>query len=244
MFTINIIIVKQSEFDQRAAQIAINQIRRKKNSCIGFATGTTTTGLHQRLAQSITEQNIDISRIATFNLDEYVGLSKEHPASCYARMNEQFFSQIPIRAEQIHFIDGLTTQPEMECHRVEEEISRMNGIDLQFVGIGLNGHIGFNEPQTAFGTTTHLVDINLHTRKSKVAVFGSLENVPAQGITMGIKTIMNTKKIILLAKGSDKAEIINKALCGPITVEVPASVLQLHPALTVLLDEEAAQNIL
>ncbi|MFS0862136.1 glucosamine-6-phosphate deaminase [Fredinandcohnia sp. 179-A 10B2 NHS] len=234
-------IVDPQTFDETAAQQAISQIEVKSNSRIGFATGNTTVGLHHVLADTINNQKVCIDKIAVYNLDEYVGLSQENPLSCFYRMKNQLYNRIGLSPQQINFLDGDTLDPSAECQRFEESIRNSGGIDLQFVGIGLNGHIGFNEPHTPFESTTHVINIDLTSRTSRVSDFGSLEKVPAQGITMGIKTIMMCRKIVLLAKGKHKAEIVKKALLGPVTTEVPASILQLHPNITVILDQEAAE---
>lgn len=238
---VELITVEPVTFDATASQLAIKQIVANPNSVIGFATGNTTIGLHQAIADTIRNENICIKEMTAFSLDEYVGLSLENPASCFGRMNDQLYSRIGLAPSQINFINGCTKDPSAECERFEARIKNSGGIDLQFVGIGLNGHIGFNEPHTRFESTTHVINIDEQSRVSRILEFGSLDKVPTQGITMGIKTIMMCRKIVLLAKGKHKANIVKRALFGPITTEVPASILQLHPNLTVILDLEAAE---
>ncbi|MCR2821239.1 glucosamine-6-phosphate deaminase [Lederbergia panacisoli] len=240
-----ILILEENKFDDKAAEIALTQIKNKPNSTIGFATGNTTVGFHKRLAEKLLDEKVDISTFSTFNLDEYVGVSSQNQSSCYYRMEEQFFKPLKLRKDQINFLNDLSEHEDLQqrCIQFDKKIEECGGIDIQFLGIGLNGHIGFNEPGTAFETNTHVVDIDLNTRESKISVFGSLDNVPKQGVTMGIKSIMMAQKIVLLAKGESKAEIIFKSLTGPATKDIPASVLQLHPNLVVILDKAAAQKI-
>ncbi|MBS4195991.1 glucosamine-6-phosphate deaminase [Lederbergia citri] len=238
-----VLILEENVFDDTAADIAFAQLKKKPHSTIGFATGNTTVGFHKSLVKKILDEKIDKTKFSTFNLDEYVGVSSKDPASCYFRMEEQFFKPLQLGKDQINFLNDISEQEDLQlrCTQFDQRIEECGGIDLQFLGIGLNGHIGFNEPGTAFETNTHVVDIALHTRESKISVFGSLDKVPKQGVTMGIKSIMMAKKIVLLAKGESKADIIVKALAGPVTKDVPASVLQLHPNLVVVLDQAAAQ---
>ncbi|MBS4218763.1 glucosamine-6-phosphate deaminase [Bacillus sp. FJAT-49711] len=240
-----LLILEGNEFDEKAADIALAQINKKLDSTLGFATGNTTVGFHKRLAENLLDKQVDISQFSTFNLDEYVGVSSQNPSSCYYRMNEQFFKPLKLRKEQIHFLNDLSEQENLQlrCTQFDKQIEESGGIDIQFLGIGLNGHIGFNEPGSPFGKTTHVVDIDLNTRESKIPVFGSLDNVPKQGVTMGIKSIMKARNIVLLAKGGSKANIIFQSLTGPVTQDIPASILQLHPNLVVILDKAAAQKI-
>ncbi|MBO0992127.1 glucosamine-6-phosphate deaminase [Bacillus sp. SD088] len=235
----NIDILKQSEYDEKVAEIALTQIKNKPNSLLGFATGNTTVGFHKELAEKIMDNHVSVDDLSTVNLDEYIGVTSTNPASCYYRMHDQIFKRLNLRKEQIIFLKDISEQEDFKqiCSQFEDKIAEKGGIDVQFIGIGLNGHIGFNEPGTAFGTTTHVIELDKKTRESKAHVFGGIHRVPKRGITMGMKTIMRAKKIILLAKGENKAEIVYKALYGPVTPELPASVLQLHPNLTVILDE-------
>jgi glucosamine-6-phosphate deaminase len=225
-----------------AAQVA-RQIREKPNSVLGFATGNTTVLLHAVLVTMTQKGEFDFSAVVAFTLDEYVGLPPEDPLSCSARMEAQLFRHVNIAREHIHFPDGQADLLEAECQRYEQEIQRYGGIDLQILGIGLNGHIGFNEPGTPFESVTHVAKIAPATRKIKSSFFGSPDRMPCQGITLGIKTIMQARKILLLACNGDKAGIIARALTGPVTPMVPASVLQLHPDLTVIVDRPAVERL-
>ncbi|KIL40865.1 hypothetical protein SD70_10535 [Gordoniibacillus kamchatkensis] len=241
-----ILAVKTSEFDAAAAQLAVDQIRMKRNSAIGFATGNTTNGFHRALARKIIEENVDVSQITAFNLDETVGLPDTHPSRGICRLKEQLYDPIALEPGQIRYFTGTTGDLEQECRDFEAAIARVGGIDLQFIGIGTNGHIAFCEPGTPFHSGCHVVQLNGSQRESIRAKFhfASLDEVPSKGLTMGIKTIMHVKHAVLMAKGSDKADIVRTALFGPVTTEVPASVLQLHPNLTVLLDEAAAGQVM
>ena len=183
------------------------------------------------------------SQVKTFNLDEYIGLSKEHPCSYYYFMREYLFKDIDIPTENIDFLDGNAPDPLQECTRYEESIAQSGGIDLQLLGMGHNGHVGFNEPETPFESLTHLVDLTESTIKANARFFECEDEVPRQALTMGIKTIMQAKKILFFVKGSQKAEVVQQVLQGPITPKVPASVLQLHPNLCVFLDHEAASKL-
>jgi glucosamine-6-phosphate deaminase len=239
------LIIKNNshDFDKQAADEIVNQIKKKADSVIGFATGNTTVGLHEELVNRYQEESVDFSNVTTFNLDEYVGVSKEDPTSCYSRMENQLFKYVNLKVENIKCLDGMATSLDMEAENYEILLRKVGGIDIQVLGIGTNGHIAFNEPGSPFGSVSRIVDIANQTVKGKASLFGSLERVPRQGITMGIKSIMKAKRILLLAKGEQKASIIFKTLNGPVTTDVPASILQLHPNVTVILDQDAAKDI-
>lgn len=228
---------------EAATQVVAEQIRRKPHSVLGLATGDTTSHLHRALVQLAQNGEVDFSQVVAFQVDEYAGLARENPASCYARMEEQLFKHVPLRKEHIHFPEAQWDSLESACDRYEALIHQYGGIDLQVLGIGHNGHIGFNEPGTPFESHTHVAAIASHTVNAKAGLFGSANNVPRWGITIGIKTIMEARAVLLMANGGTKAEIIQKALQGPVTPEVPASVLQLHPNLWVVLDREAGGGL-
>lgn len=185
----------------------------------------------------------DFSKVTTFNLDEYVGLRPDHPQSYRWYMEENFFSKVNIKKEQTFIPNGVAEDLEAECLRYEDLIKQAGGIDLQLLGIGSNGHIGFNEPGSEFGTITRVVDLAESTIKDNSRFFESIDEVPTQAISMGIKTIMQAKEIILMASGGSKADAIYAAVYGPVTTEVPASVLQLHPAATLVVDQAAASKL-
>lgn len=186
--------------------------------------------------------DVSFSRSTSFNLDEYVGLAGDHPQSYRHFMQDELFGPTDFNTEQAHLPDGLAADPEVEAQRYEAAI-RAQGVDLQLLGIGMNGHIGFNEPGTPFDSVTHVIELAEQTRQSNAIYFDSIDLVPRQAITMGISTIMAAKAIVLLAVGAAKAEIIARALEGPVDPSCPASILQRHPDVTVILDEEAAAGL-
>jgi glucosamine-6-phosphate deaminase len=239
------IIIKQDTgaFNKAAAAEVVKQVLKKPDSVLGLATGNTTIGLHKEIVELHRNLGIDFSKAVTFNLDEYAGVSPDDPASCRARINQQLLRHININMDNAHVPNSLAESPEQECREYEQKIAQAGGIDLQIISIGENGHIAFNEPGTPFETRMRIADITDSTVKAKTSLFGSSDKVPRKGITMGIKNIMMARKILLLANGSHKTDIIHKTLFGPVTPEVPASVLQLHPDLLVILDEAAAGRI-
>lgn len=240
----NIIVCNdKKEFDQKAAQILASQIQNKPDSVLGLATGGTPVGMYQELIKMYENKELSFEQVKTFNLDEYVGLDKDHPQSYHAYMYENLFNHVDIKKENVNLPDGRAEDLEQECAAYEQKIKEAGGIDLQVLGIGHNGHIGFNEPNTPFQAVTHVVDLDERTIQANSRFFDSIDEVPRKAISMGIKSIMQAKKIMLMATGADKAEIIAKALQGPVTPEVPASVLQLHPNVTVVLDKEAASKL-
>jgi glucosamine-6-phosphate deaminase len=229
--------------DEKAAQVIANQIQSKPDTILGLATGSTPVGTYQNLVKKYKAGEISFAKVKTFNLDEYAGLPQDHPCSYYLFMQENLFKDIDIPSESINIENGTAPNLEEECRKYEERISAAGGVDLQVLGIGHNGHIGFNEPNTPFESTTHVIQLTESTINANARFFDSADQVPRQALSMGMKTIMNAKKLLLIAKGTDKAEIIRKALQGPVTPEVPASVVQLHPNVTVILDKEAASKL-
>ena len=239
-----IIIAKnKEEFDKIAADIVSQQLKDKPDSVLGLATGSTPLGLYAELVERNKKGEIDFSQVKTFNLDEYKGLAKTHPQSYYYFMFKHLFSKVNIQPENINIPNGEVEDSAKECEEYEKKIKEAGGIDLQILGIGHNGHIGFNEPGTPFESTTSLIELDQRTIEANSRFFDSIDEVPRQALSMGIKTIMQARKIVLMISGKDKAEIAVKAIKGPITTEVPASVLQLHPFVTVLLDQEAASQL-
>jgi len=240
-----IVATDYKELSQKAARIVARQILLKEDSVLGLPTGETPIGMYEELIRIYNQGLIDLSRVITFNLDEYYGLSQDHPQSYHRYMRERFFKYVNIPGENIHIPDGLASDPEEECRRYEEEITHHGGIDLLVLGLGPNGHIGFNEPGSDWGTETRLVTLSGETRQREARRFEGLDLdlVPTQAITMGIKTIMRAGKILLLASGEEKAEAVSRALDGPIVREVPASILQLHPDVIAILDVAAASKL-
>lgn len=228
---------------KRAAGIVSAQIILKPNSVLGLATGSTPLKMYQELIRIHKAGELDFSEVVTFNLDEYIGLPKENINSYYNYMHCNFFKHININPNNVYIPDGMAADINKECDEYEARIQSRGGIDLQILGIGNNGHIGFNEPGQKFDAKTHLVNLDEGTIRANSRFFNSIDDVPKQAISMGIKTIMQAKKILLLACGKSKAEAIGKALYGEITPEVPASILQIHPDVTVIVDRDAAACI-
>jgi glucosamine-6-phosphate deaminase len=237
--TLRVIVLEDYEsMSRKAASVVARQVRKKPSSVLGLATGSTPVGLYRELVRLHRLEGLDFSRVTTFNLDEYFGIGSNDPRSYHHFMDEHLFRQVNVPAENIHIPDGETKDPAEECRRYEAEIERSGGIDLQVLGIGRNGHIGFNEPGAELGGTTRLV--RLAEQTVKINAGAAHTAVPKLAISMGIKTIMRSRRILLLACGSAKAEMVALAAQGPVTPAVPASILQLHPDVVLLLDREAA----
>ncbi len=240
----NIIKVKNyKELSMKAAGIVAAQISRKKNTVLGLPTGQTPLGMYQELIKRFRKGEIDFSQVITFNLDEYYGLSPEHPQSYNYYMWQTFFNNINIKKENVFIPDGVTKDVQKECRYYESLIEKKGGIDLQFLGIGDNGHIGFNEPATALDNKTHLVNLSQATIEANSRFFNDIEEVPRKALTMGMGTIMKAKQIILLASGMKKAPAIAKTINGKVNTEVPASLLQLHRDVTIIVDKDAARDV-
>lgn len=240
----NIIKVKNyKELSMQAAGIVAAQISRKKNTVLGLPTGQTPLGMYQELLKRFRKGEIDFSQVITFNLDEYYGLSPKHPQSYNYYMWQTFFNNINIKKENVFIPDGVTKDVQKECRYYESLIEKKGGIDLQFLGIGDNGHIGFNEPATALNSKTHLVNLSQATIEANSRFFNDIEDVPRKALTMGMGTIMKAKQIILLASGMKKAPAIAKTINGKVNTEVPASLLQLHRDVTIIVDKDAARDV-
>ena len=227
------------DMSRKAASIISAQVILKPDCVLGLATGSTPVGAYQQLAAWCREGDLDFSQVKTVNLDEYKGLSPENPQSYRFFMNQNLFSHINISMENTHVPDGLEADSRKACQAYNEIISSMGAIDLQLLGIGHDGHIGFNEPGPAFEQEAHCVTLTPLTIEANKRFFEKAGDVPRQAYTMGIKTIMHARKILLVVSGQDKAEILKKAIQGPITPEVPASILQLHQDMTLVADEAA-----
>lgn len=228
------------ELSQKAAQLLAAQLQKKPDSVIGFATGSTPIGMYKELINSYNRQEISFDKMSTFNLDEYVGLTKDHPQSYYHFMQEQLFSHINVRLENIQFPPGIFTDADRACQSYEDAMKAAGGVDLQILGIGVNGHIGFNEPDQQFTLYTHIVELAQKTIESNARFFGSEDEVPRRAITMGIKSIMDARSILLLASDRNKAEAVQQIFSGKVEPQIPATVLQLHPDVTLVVDREAA----
>lgn len=240
----NIIVAKDyAGFSEKAAQVVASQLTLKKNSVLGLATGSTPLGVYAKLIQWYKQGKLDFSSVSSVNLDEYVGLPRESDQSYYYYMNENFFKHINIDVSRTNLPNGLAADVEAECKAYDTKIKALGGIDLQLLGIGHTGHIGFNEPCEEFPKGTHRVTLDHKTIEANSRFFASEKDVPKQALTMGIQSIMSAKAVLLMANGEGKAEIMYKALCGPVTPKVPASVLQLHERLYVVGDEAALSVI-
>ena len=231
------------EMSRRAAGIVSAQIIMKPDCVLGLATGSTPVGLYKQLIEWYRNGDLDFSGVRTVNLDEYKGISRENDQSYYYFMHQNLFDHVNIPAENTHLPDGMEPDSEKECRRYEELIQSMGSVDLQLLGIGHNGHIGFNEPADAFDKLVHCVNLTQSTIEANKRFFASAKEVPRQAYTMGIQTIMRSKKILIIANGEGKADIVRDAFFGPITPMVPASVLQLHNDVTLVADEAALSKI-
>lgn len=231
------------EMSRKAAGIVSAQIIMKPDCVLGLATGSTPVCLYKQLIEWYRNGDLDFSGVRTVNLDEYKGISRENDQSYYYFMHQNLFDHVNIPAGNTHLPDGMEPDSEKECRRYEELIQSMGSVDLQLLGIGHNGHIGFNEPADAFDKLVHCVNLTQSTIEANKRFFASAEEVPRQAYTMGIQTIMRSKKILIIANGEGKADIVRDAFFGPITPMVPASVLQLHNDVTLVADEAALSKI-
>lgn len=225
---------------KKAAEIFIEAIKEKPNIILGLATGSTPIGLYKELIRAHKEEGLDFSKVTTFNLDEYIGLSPEHPSSYEYFMREELFNHINIPRENIHIPDGLAENIEEYCKKYDEMIDKAGGIDIQLLGVGENGHIAFNEPDESLSLGTTIVELTENTIEVNSRFFQSVEEVPRTAISMGIGSILKAKKIVLLANGKRKAPVIKKLLSADrVSTKFPVSFLLLHPDVTVIVDEEA-----
>jgi glucosamine-6-phosphate deaminase len=242
MLHVRIFTVKDpTEVGKLAADQFEALIRTKPACLLGLATGSSPLPLYRELIQREKDGRIDFSRVRSANLDEYKGLSGDHEQSYRYFMQKNLFDHISIKPENTIVPDGLTTDVEAMCQAYEEKIENWGGIDLQLLGLGHDGHIGFNEPDDHFPATTHETVLEEVTRQANKRFFQSIDEVPTAAYTMGIGTVMSARKILMVVTGRDKAEILRQALFGPVTPRVPASILQFHPDVTVICDEAAAE---
>lgn len=237
-----IVCDNQQQQNLRAAEILAAQVLGKPDSVLGLATGSSPVGTYQTLIEMYTDGNLCFDRIVTYNLDEYVGLDAGHPQSYACFMRSNLFDHIDIDPANTHIPNGVAPDIAAECYRYTQALDAIEGgLDLQVLGIGLNGHIGFNEPDDVFTPDTHVVSLDASTIEANSRFFESVDEVPRHAITMGIRPIMCAKQILLLVSGKAKAGILRDALTGPITPKVPASILQLHPRVNVVADRDAAE---
>lgn len=221
------------------ANIFFAQIIEKPDSVLGLATGSSVLGLYAELVESYNTGDLDFSEVRTFNLDEYAGLGGENSRSYRYYMDTNLFDHVNIKKENTHLPDGLAKDMKAECERYNGLLEEFDGADVQLLGLGENGHIGFNEPGDVFLRNTHVVDLNESTIKANSRFFADEKDVPKQAVTMGIKNIMQAEKIVLCVSGRQKSKILREVLFGEITPRIPGSILQLHPELIVVADEEA-----
>ena len=231
------------DMSRKAANIISAQVIMKPNCVLGLATGSTPIGTYDQLVEWYNKGDLDFSEVTTVNLDEYKGLPRTNDQSYYYFMHQHLFDRVNIDPERTNVPNGMEPDAEKECGRYEELIRSLGGVDLQLLGLGHNGHIGFNEPGEAFEKETHCVDLTESTIEANKRFFASADDVPKQAYTMGIKTIMQAKKILIVVNGENKADIVESAFYGPVTPEVPASILQLHNDVTLVGDEAALAKI-
>lgn len=239
-------IIKAKDYDdlsRKAANIISAQVLLKPDCVLGLATGSTPIGTYKQLIEWYEKGDLDFSAAKSVNLDEYRGLTKDNDQSYYYFMYNNLFKHININMENTNVPDGTEPDSEKECSRYENVIEAYGGVDLQLLGLGHNGHIGFNEPDKDFPRTTHCVDLTQSTIEANKRFFASVDDVPKQAYTIGIGTIMKARKILLVVSGADKAQILHDVLCGPVTPEVPASILQLHSDVIVVADEAAMAKL-
>ncbi len=231
------------DMSRKAANIISAQVIMKPNCVLGLATGSTPIGTYDQLVEWYNKGDLDFSEVTTVNLDEYKGLPRTNDQSYYYFMHQHLFDRVNIDPERTNVPNGMEPDAEKECGRYEELIRSLGGVDLQLLGLGHNGHIGFNEPGEAFEKETHCVDLTESTIEANKRFFASADDVPKQAYTRGIKTIMQAKKILIVVNGENKADIVERAFFGPVTPEVPASILQLHNDVTLVGDEAALAKI-
>ncbi len=227
------------EMSKTAAAVIADQLKAKPESVLGLATGTTPIGLYAELVRACDAGEISFAQAQSFNLDEYRGLPGTHDQSYRYFMQQNLFDHVDIDVSKTHVPDGAMDDAEAACAAYEDAIAEAGGVDLQLLGLGHNGHIGFNEPCDSFPVATHCVELTESTIEANSRLFDSADDVPREAYTMGIGTIMKARKILLVVSGAGKAEIVRDVVCGPVVPQVPASVLQLHPDVTVVVDKEA-----
>tara|TARA_B100000676_G_C18007793_1_gene804823 strand:+ start:118 stop:900 length:783 start_codon:yes stop_codon:yes gene_type:complete len=239
-----VVILKSAGDANRVAGTLVgNAVRNNPELVLGLATGSTPIGLYEDLVRQHKNEGLDFGRVKTFNLDEYAGLAADHEQSYRHFMRAHLFDHINVVRENVHIPDGLAADIPQHCKEYEEAILAAGGIDLQILGIGANGHIGFNEPTSSLVSRTRIKSLTKHTIQENARFFGGPESVPRHVITMGIGTIMEARQVILMAFGEKKARAIADMIEGPLAAYVPASMLQMHPNTKVFLDEKAATEL-
>ena len=231
------------QMSRQAANIISAHVILKPNCVLGLATGSTPIGMYQQLIEWYKKGDLDFSQVKSVNLDEYVGLAPTHDQSYRYFMQANLFDHVNIDVANTHVPNGLAEDPEAECRRYNDIIRNLGGIDVQVLGMGHNGHIGFNEPDMAFELETHVVDLQESTIEANCRFFASRDEVPRQAMTMGIKSIMQARQILVVVSGADKADIVKKAFTGPVVPQVPASILQMHPNVLLVGDKAALSKL-
>ena len=232
-----------ADMSRKAANILSAQVILKPDTVMGLATGSSPVGTYQQLIEWYKKGDLDFAQVRTVNLDEYAGLAPEHSQSYRRFMQENFFDHINFPRENTHVPNGLAPDLEAECRRYNQVIQSLGGIDIQLLGMGHNGHIGFNEPGQAFELETHVVNLTDNTIEANARFFASPDEVPRQAITMGIKSIMQAQRIVMVVSGEDKADIVRAAFAGPVVPQVPASILQMHPNFILVGDKAALSKL-
>lgn len=231
------------DMSRKAANIISAQVIMKPDCVLGLATGSTPIGTYQQLIEWYNKGDLDFADVKTANLDEYKGLPRDNDQSYYYFMYNNLFKDININLDNTNIPNGMEPDSDKECSRYDKVIEELGGVDLQLLGLGHNGHIGFNEPDDTFAKGTHCVDLQESTIEANKRFFADINDVPRQAYTMGIRTIMQARKILLVVSGEDKAQILHDVLCGPVTPRVPASILQLHNDVNVVADEAALSKM-
>ncbi len=240
VINLRIIVCENYEkMSEKAAELVLAQVTLKPDSVLGFATGSTPLGLYEKLGEMFSTGQIDFSNTVSFNLDEYYPIKKDDPNSYNDYMQKNLFSKINIKKENAHLLDGETDDPEKECEEYERMIERVGGIDMQILGIGSNGHIGFNEPDSVMYPYTHTTHLTESTIKANSRFFNSVDDVPKKALTVGILTILSSKRIILMANGAGKKQVISELLGDGIKLNLPAELLKRHSDVTLICDKEA-----
>ncbi|QHS23331.1 glucosamine-6-phosphate deaminase [Virgibacillus sp. MSP4-1] len=240
----DIIRVKDYQtMSEKACGYLVDKVQKVPKPVLGLATGSTPEGLYKQLIDKYQEGTVSFKDVSTFNLDEYVGLGRMDPNSYHYYMNEKLFKHVDLSTENVHLPNGTAGDLQQECRDYEASIKQAGNVDVQILGLGLNGHIGFNEPGTPFSSRTHVVELDESTREANARFFASKADVPTQAITMGIESIMESKEIVLLVSGAKKAEALARLINGEISENFPASVLKQHPQVTIIADEEACVHI-
>ena len=240
------LVIIKDDYDAvsaEAARLVVDRLLRKPNLVLGLATGSTPIGLYRELIRRCREDGLDLTKVTTFNLDEYVGLPPDHPQSYHRFMREQLFDHMNLDPRYVNIPNGMAMDIEAHCDWYEAEIGRAGGIDLQVLGIGANGHIAFNEPGSSLGSRTRVKTLTRQTREDNARFFASFDEVPRYAITMGIGTVMEARELLMLVTGESKADALKAAVEGPLTAMVPASMIQMHRKAYVIVDRAAASKL-